>query len=54
MMFNAKLPLDKQGCEGCHGPGNIHQADENAEVIVFRKMSPEESTAACMRCHGKR
>lgn len=40
-------------CEGCHGPGNIHQADENAEVIVFREMSPEESTAACMRCHGQ-
>lgn len=48
---NPHLPLNKQGCEGCHGPGAIHQADENAEVLSFRKMSPKESSAACMRCH---
>lgn len=53
LMTNDKLPLDKQGCEGCHGPGRIHQAEENAEVISFRSMTPEESTAACMRCHGQ-
>lgn len=52
-MDNPHLPVDRQGCEGCHGPGNIHQADENAEVIAFRKMSPEESAAACLRCHGE-
>ena len=53
LMAHAGLPLDKQGCEGCHGPGRIHQAEENAEVIAFRKMTPEESSAACMRCHGQ-
>lgn len=50
-MAGDKLPLDKKGCEGCHGPGGIHQADENAEVIAFRKMTPKESAAACLRCH---
>ena len=53
MVSDSKLPLDKRGCEGCHGPGNIHQADENAEVISFRKMSPKESSAACLRCHAQ-
>lgn len=50
-MHDPKAPLNKQGCEGCHGPGFIHQAEENAEVIAFRKMSPAESSAACLRCH---
>lgn len=50
-MHDPKAPLNKQGCEGCHGPGFIHQADDNAEVIAFRKMSPAESSAACLRCH---
>lgn len=47
------LPIDKKGCQGCHGPGHIHQAEENAEVISFTKMSPKESSAACLRCHEK-
>ena len=51
LVADEKLPLDKRGCQGCHGPGHIHQAEENAEVISFTKMSPKESTAACMRCH---
>lgn len=48
-----KLPDSKRGCEGCHGPGKIHIAEEGDEVIAFRKMSPKESTAACMRCHAQ-
>lgn len=47
------LPKDKQGCEGCHGPGAIHQAEENAEVLAYAKMSAKESAAACLRCHGQ-
>lgn len=47
------LPLDKQGCQGCHGPGRIHQAEENAEVISYTKLSAAESSAACLRCHEK-
>jgi predicted CXXCH cytochrome family protein len=52
-MSDPKLPLDKRGCQGCHGPGYIHQAEENPEVIAFLKWSPKESAAACLRCHGK-
>lgn len=50
---DSSLPIDKKGCQGCHGPGHIHQAEENAEVISFTKMSPKESSAACLRCHEK-
>lgn len=50
-MTNTDLPDSKRGCEGCHGPGKLHTAEENSEVIAFRKMSPAESSAACLRCH---
>ncbi len=52
MMADPHLPLDKRGCEGCHGPGHIHQAEQNPEVISFTKMTPKESSAACLRCHN--
>ena len=52
-MTNTDLPDSKRGCEGCHGPGKIHQAENNAEVISFRKMDPKEASAACLRCHEK-
>ncbi len=48
---NPKLPLDKKGCEGCHGAGKIHQSEDNPEVVSFTAMSPKESSAACLRCH---
>ncbi len=51
-MSDPKLPLEKRGCEGCHGPGGIHRSEENPEVISFTKMSPAESSAACLRCHA--
>jgi predicted CXXCH cytochrome family protein len=55
LMSDPKLPASKRGCEGCHGPGGIHQADENPEVIAFRAISAKESTAACMsETHWKR
>ncbi len=53
LVSDPSLPLDKKGCQGCHGPGNIHQAEEDAEVISFRKMTPKESAAACLRCHAQ-
>jgi predicted CXXCH cytochrome family protein len=49
---HADLPLEKRGCEGCHGPGAIHLDEDNPDIIAFRKMTPDESSKACLRCHG--
>lgn len=51
-MEGKKLPVDKQGCEGCHGPGMIHVREENPEVIAYPKMSPKQVAQACLRCHA--
>ena len=52
-MSDPQLPLAKRGCEGCHGPGKAHQDDPAVELISFEKLSPKESAAACLRCHGQ-
>ena len=52
-MTDSKLPLSQRGCEGCHGPGKAHQDNPDVEVISFGKLSPKDSSAACLRCHGQ-
>ncbi len=51
-MHAAGLPLNKQGCEACHGPGSFHVREDNAQVISYTKISPKEVSDACLRCHG--
>lgn len=56
-MQNPKNPIDKRGCQACHGPGGIHvnhllKEDKPYEnVISYTKAKPEEINAACLRCH---
>lgn len=51
---NPKLPVDKQGCEACHGPGEIHLEDvkDLTKVMSFSKAKPKEISLACLRCHA--
>ncbi len=53
-MTDPKLPLDRKGCEGCHGPGKAHQENPDVELISFGKLSAKDSAAACLRCHGQK
>lgn len=51
-MHASNLPVDKQGCEACHGPGAFHVKEEGGQVISYKSISPREVTDACLRCHG--
>ena len=51
-MAKVGLPIDKIGCEACHGPGAIHTRDENPIVIAYGKITAKEVSEACLRCHG--
>lgn len=57
-MMNPRNPVDKRGCQGCHGPGALHVAhlkDEDEPfkyVISYTKAKPAEASAACLRCHN--
>lgn len=52
-MADPSLPLAQRGCEGCHGPGRAHKDNPDEELISFAKLTPKESAAACLRCHGQ-
>ena len=51
-------PLDKQGCQACHGPSKRHVEHRKEEegryenVISYNRAKPEQIAAACLRCHA--
>lgn len=49
-----KLPVEKRGCEACHGPGEIHLVDVKdwTKVISFSRLKPKEVALVCLRCHA--
>ncbi len=44
---------EAQGCESCHGPGSAHVdgGGDKTKIIVFKELSPEESSKRCLQCH---
>jgi predicted CXXCH cytochrome family protein len=49
---DARRGKSKTGCEACHGPLNLHQAEQNARVVNYEKVSASDVAAACLRCHA--
>ncbi|HZO91066.1 MAG TPA: cytochrome c3 family protein [Chthonomonadaceae bacterium] len=51
-------PIDKHGCQSCHGPGRPHIAHlkNRAElynyVISYTRATPIQGAMACLRCHA--
>ena len=41
------LPFNKKGCEGCHGPGKMHDPEKDTDVVIaFKKISAKEVSDA--------
>ena len=51
----AKAPLEKTGCEGCHGPGELHVKGmgDKARIIRFPYLPPNQVLDRCLSCHAK-
>lgn len=49
------MPVDKAGCEGCHGPGKKHVDAKGGKdsIVAFSQMTPGLALEACLQCHSK-
>ena len=42
------------GCEACHGPGSVHNADQSAASIVNpARLDPVRADDICIQCHSQ-
>ena len=50
-----RSPAAAQGCESCHGPGELHVQDPTVATSIrrFTKMSPRDVSETCLSCHTK-
>ena len=54
-MQSGEAPPDKEGCEGCHGPGSEHVAGrgDKSKIIAFPLLRPDRVIDNCLRCHSE-
>jgi DmsE family decaheme c-type cytochrome len=49
---NDEMPLQRQGCEGCHGAGGAHAVlRSRGAIFAFDWKDPTKETRICLRCH---
>ncbi|NWF92635.1 MAG: DmsE family decaheme c-type cytochrome [Syntrophaceae bacterium] len=50
-------PMNREGCEACHGPGAQHAekgGGRGVDIFAFgKKVDAKEKTAKCLACHGE-
>ena len=69
VLLTKKYPVERRGCEACHGPGRAHAeaqaarkeskpgaptaAEAIALIYSFTRHSPKENAERCLSCHQK-
>jgi len=50
LTLKKRLPLNEQGCEMCHGPGQKH-LETGMDIVKFDKKTPLSYASICLSCH---
>src|SRR5437867_4626417 len=53
-LVSGKVPPERIGCEGCHGPGGAHVEARGGKATIraFSVMPPRQVLNACLTCHA--
>lgn len=51
-ILDPKLPVEKKGCESCHGPGRKHLNKEEG-FISFKDKNAKIRSDPCLKCHQR-
>jgi DmsE family decaheme c-type cytochrome len=55
-LASGKVPPEKTGCEGCHGPAQQHVEAGGGKTTIpraFSLMPPKQALETCLMCHAK-
>jgi len=52
---SGKAGPENTGCEGCHGPGDLHVKGmgDTSKIVRFPALPPNKVLDECLRCHAK-
>jgi DmsE family decaheme c-type cytochrome len=52
---SGKKAPEETGCEGCHGPGDLHVKGmgDKSKIVRFPELPPNKVLDECLRCHAK-
>ncbi len=53
LSLRERIPLQKQGCEMCHGPGQKHMTTAPENIVRFDKPTPLSYATICLSCHER-
>jgi len=53
LSLRERVPLEKQGCEMCHGPGQKHVTSGGKFIVKFKDQTPLSYATICLSCHKR-
>jgi len=53
LSLRERIPLEKQGCEMCHGPGQKHLTSGGEFIVKFKDDTPLSYASICLSCHKR-
>lgn len=51
LMSEPPVPANQRGCEGCHGPGELHVGPDRKAIVSWDDLEVKQRATICLPCH---